>query len=253
MNLKFLIVEAILISYSQCTNLNAFLELRSKTDRPLRFGVVNSECHDCSITYMADILYQNVTVELETFYPSYHLYIQDLQTNEVYCNEFRKNPVTFGEQGTYLMLVTREKIANQSIIVCTWVTMVDPLNLYDPLYISIGVLVAMALVYIVAKYFYKNHYKTSYTQNNNLNNDLGPPQVSTSTYVIEDSKAKKVKPGRMKSVDVLRGFCLCIMIFVNYGAGGYSFLVNTLVFCGTPRNYVVLLQSKDAILEYFYL
>lgn len=28
--------------------------------------------------------------------------------------------------------------------------------------------------------------------------------------------------GRIRSIDAFRGFCLCIMIFVNYGGGGYS-------------------------------
>ena len=66
---------------------------------------------------------------------------------------------------------------------------------------------------------------------NIINSDLGSlldENSSTNTINVEAtlSKSKTTKNSRMKSVDVFRGLCLSIMIFANYGAGGYSFLVN---------------------------
>ena len=103
-----------------------------------------------------------------------------------------------------------------------------------PIWIWAGSLTGVGLLYALVKHIYTKHYLANYTTDSNLNSDLGIiPQVSSSTYLIEEekqqaeqnAKSKVKKTARMKSVDVFRGFCLCIMIFVNYGAGGYSFLV----------------------------
>jgi len=102
-----------------------------------------------------------------------------------------------------------------------------------PIWYWSGGLIASALFYIFLKKIYKKHILSSYATAGNLNSDLGIPQVSSSTYLIEEDKqqneqvdkSESKNKNRMKSIDVFRGFCLCIMIFVNYGAGGYSFLV----------------------------
>ncbi|CAF0779451.1 unnamed protein product [Rotaria sp. Silwood1] len=44
--------------------------------------------------------------------------------------------------------------------------------------------------------------------------------TQTSTY---SNNAKKVPPKRLQSLDTFRGFSLMVMIFVNYGGGGYWF------------------------------
>ena len=119
-------------------------------------------------------------------------------------------------------------------MVCSISVLEKAESIYVPIWCWTGGLIATALLYIFLKNVYNKYFLSSYTTDSNLNSDLGIPQVSSSTYLIEEekqqaeksAKSKSKKIGRMKSVDVFRGFCLCIMIFVNYGAGGYSFLVS---------------------------
>jgi len=126
----------------------------------------------------------------------------------------------------------KEVVGNSTVVVCSITVLEQAESIYVPIWCWTGSLIIVALVYVFLKNVYNKHYLSSYATESNLNNDLGIPQVSSSTYLIEEEKqqaeksAKTKKTGRMKSVDVLRGFCLCIMIFVNYGAGGYSFLVS---------------------------
>lgn len=123
-----------------------------------------------------------------------------------------------------------------SRVTCSLTTIEEPVLVYLPIWIWIGALAGAAMVYVLGKFIYKKYYLANYAMQSNLNSDLGNPQVSSSTYLIETEKQdvqndkKKKKNSRMKSVDVFRGFCLWIMIFVNYGAGGYSLLVSVVLF-----------------------
>jgi hypothetical protein len=113
-----------------------------------------------------------------------------------------------------------------------------------PLFIAVGILVGTGLFHTLLKFAYKRYLLSREDTRSDLLKDLGDlPQPSTSTYtlteedvpnfnqlqqqqLVEEVKAlgRLKKISRMKSVDVLRGVCLAIMIFVNYGAGGYSLL-----------------------------
>lgn len=41
--------------------------------------------------------------------------------------------------------------------------------------------------------------------------------------VVERPPSIRKHPHRIKSIDVFRGFCIILMIFINYGGGRYAF------------------------------
>lgn len=125
----------------------------------------------------------------------------------------------------------------------------EPASIFTPIYVAVGALIGAGLLYALVKFGYKRYLLSGEDTRSDLTKDLGNlPQPSTSTYTLADEdmqsrsqlqqqhlQADEVKASasrirkisRMKSVDVLRGICLAVMIFVNYGAGGYSLLDHT--------------------------
>ena len=218
----------------------ALLNISSNINKHLIISYVNQECHKCSLTQLTELnlsrnLQDNVSVTIDTLYPSYYLYVRDRRMID-YCNEFMSKPFKFGEHGEYFLSVTN---SSEGHILCSITEVTAPQPLYTPIYISIAVFLSAALLYIIGKRLYKFKFHKNQMNRGNLNGDSSAIQVCASTYLIEEEEVKaslKVtkqnikKSNRMKSVDVFRGFCLCIMIFVNYGGGGYSFLVNILKF-----------------------
>jgi heparan-alpha-glucosaminide N-acetyltransferase len=111
--------------------------------------------------------------------------------------------------------------------------LIQPEPLYTSIYIAIGVFSGFGLLYALCKYLYRKYYhilSVRYANRNIINSDFGTISTSTSSTANllngTDASRSKVKSGRMKSVDAFRGLCLAIMIFANYGAGGYSILVS---------------------------
>ena len=134
-------------------------------------------------------------------------------------------------------------------MVCSFTTLEEPKSIYVPLFIAVGILAGTGLFHALLKFAYRRYLLSREDTRSDLLKDLGDlPQPSASTYtlteedvpnfnqlqqqqqqrqqLVEEVKAlgRLKKISRMKSVDVLRGVCLAIMIFVNYGAGGYSLL-----------------------------
>jgi hypothetical protein len=54
-------------------------------------------------------------------------------------------------------------------------------------------------------------------------NQVANAAPSVNAVAASSPPAPKSKPPRLNSLDTFRGFSLCIMIFVNYGGGGYWF------------------------------
>ena len=207
-------------------NLNALLNIITSSPLSLTVYYRNYECNKCRLTSLYTNLkpQDNVTVQIKTFYPTYYIYVANSETGGFYCDEFSSQPFQFGESGAYLLRIQN----SSSSLNCSIETVVKVDILYEPVYIAIGVFGGAALLYIIAKYLYKKK------RSRDVNSDLGVPiQLNASTYLIDEPSLNSNlnsygKPmnekTRMKSVDVFRGFSLAIVIFANYGAGGYSSL-----------------------------
>lgn len=206
----------------------AKLNITSTSEFKLRISYRNYECYKCELILLYDNFSNgSVLHKVNTFYPSYYIVIANSITGENYCQNLSSKPFQFGEKGYYLLSIRNES----RNVICSMTSLKEVDLLYEPVYIATGVFVGAALLYIIAKYLYKNVYLKKYSNTTIVNSDLGVPlQFNGSTYLIEDpslnSSATIVKSEktRMKSVDVFRGYSLAVVIFANYGAGGYSSL-----------------------------
>ena len=211
---------------------NAVLNIQTNTSNILVISSMNVDCHNCKHIQLAQFNnLKNLSLTFTTFRPSYYFFIQDRHSSKGYCHDYFAVPFQFGECGTYTLQIL-EKL--NGTFECSISVVIEPESIYVPIYIAIGVFVGASLIYIVLKKLYKKYYHVFSAQNANrsiIDSDFGTlldNGASTNSVEQEASSRSsvKVKSGRMKSVDAFRGLCLCIMIFANYGAGGYSFLVS---------------------------
>ena len=138
---------------------------------------------------------------------------------------------TFGEHGSYL--VNYDGVTGGMSVVETDA----PIDSLKPLWTFIGVLCAFIFLSFAIPYAYERY---KWTAKGSASDGVSDPLLSP-----EDAKripgsgsaavpgasqssgvqggAERKKPERLHSLDTFRGLTLCLMIFVNYGGGGYWF------------------------------
>lgn len=183
---------------------------------PYFLYAVNEDCYKCSKTLVvSNDPDSNRCASVYTPH-EWKLYVMD--GNDKVLDEIK---YTFGEQGEYdvngdtgKLSVTKTK---------------DPVDSLKPLWILVGVLSAIIILAFgvppLYAYVRSNYFATRDTMDT----------ASTAVPLMSDSEnldvktpigapeAAPKKPARLQSLDTFRGFSLCCMIFVNYGAGGYWF------------------------------
>jgi heparan-alpha-glucosaminide N-acetyltransferase len=167
---------------------------------------INSNCHECEKSLLS---LPNPGDCAHVFTPhSWKLIIDD--TTESFF--------TFGDHGRYTI-----QRASQQIEV---VTRVNPVpRIYEPLYILAAIVSALILFWkkiravlrIILVKFGLREQKTSDEEADTAASATGAEVGASNTGV----PAKKKE--RLKSLDAFRGLTLFLMIFVNYGGGGYWF------------------------------
>ncbi|XP_061196042.1 heparan-alpha-glucosaminide N-acetyltransferase-like isoform X1 [Saccostrea echinata] len=107
-----------------------------------------------------------------------------------------------------------------------------PDDSYIPIYVAIGCFAGVAIIIAIGKFLYKKRWYCLNrlfltTGNESLINpgaytseDLGVMQTTINPADEQDNRPKKE---RLKSLDTFRGISIIVMIFVNYGGGGYWF------------------------------
>ncbi|XP_066256194.1 heparan-alpha-glucosaminide N-acetyltransferase-like [Euwallacea similis] len=105
---------------------------------------------------------------------------------------------------------------------CSPVQIKEPAdNAYLPIVMAFVVLFSFGTLWYMVKCVYKNsgRLRQFIAWNSELEEDL----TGSAPLVIERPPSIKKHPHRIKSIDVFRGLCIMLMIFVNYGGGGYWF------------------------------
>ena len=213
-------------------NVAAYLNLTTTSENNLIVSIQNAACDKCRLTEIAQInAVEFKVVAMDTRIPYYYFFISNRINSDQYCAELQTSALYFGENGTYSLKI----FDLNGTFMCVFTTLRQPNNVYEPIYVALAVFCGAALCYASAKCFYKRVLKRRMMSGSNadmLNRDLGAPILAaSSTYLLDETTASNNnKPSggklstRMKSVDVLRGICLAIMMFANYGAGDYIFL-----------------------------
>jgi heparan-alpha-glucosaminide N-acetyltransferase len=242
MRLKYAILVGFLLSlsFTKCLtqstaadNQNALLTLSTNSEQFSVLSMRNVECVDCGtgVDMVSFTQKENVSLTIKTFYPSYYIYLYDRFSGSFYCTDTFATPFTFGENATYALAIDYSNKTKK--FTCEMKTLVEPQNIDYPLIIAFSILLGVGLVYALAKFVfirYQNKPAVGVLNNNIVNSDFGTPiqnpASSSSQSLLDSSSVRITKPksSRMKSIDVLRGMCLAIMMFANFGAGGYSYL-----------------------------
>ncbi|KAL3284535.1 hypothetical protein HHI36_018693 [Cryptolaemus montrouzieri] len=83
-------------------------------------------------------------------------------------------------------------------------------------------------MWYMVKCIYKNsgRLRRFLNLNTEVENDLG--ESSGTPLVIPKPPTIWKHPNRIKSIDVFRGLCIIVMIFVNYGGGQYWFFKHSI-------------------------
>ena len=198
--------------------LDAILRINTSSGYNIIVSRRNTECIKCPFTQPVLVRNDsNQEVHIDTGYPLYEFEIKHSVTKSVICFTETQN---FGESGVYFLNI----IENLTNFTCTFSVLVKPAQKYKPMVVAFVVHLFLVLLFITGRYVYRKMFVPWFSKSSE---DQPTLLSSTSEMPINDTlPQQKVvnKSKRLESIDSLRGLCLCIMVFVNYGAGGYDIL-----------------------------
>lgn len=193
---------------------DAYLIIKTKNMDELDVSLLNTECDKCPFVYKATTTCEDsITLKIDTQYPSYYIQIKNPRKNETICEQYERNSFEFGEQGTYGLFI--QKDFGHDTVNCQSEVIKEPSNRYIPIIVSIAIILGTWLVILFGQRAYE---KFKLVNSDNFNT-----LINNSEIVVESKPINVSTKQRIESIDTLRGLALCIMIFVNYGSGGYAF------------------------------
>ncbi|CAL1578381.1 unnamed protein product [Knipowitschia caucasica] len=122
---------------------------------------------------------------------------------------------TYGEGGHYLVDIRLSEVVDEPS--CTHTVQTSPHNVYLPLLVAALVLLFLSALVVAAPYIYRRRDTSKFLRAVCCRS----PQYSVDK--TEPPECDRPKSARLQSLDTFRGFSLTIMVFVNYGGGGYWF------------------------------
>jgi heparan-alpha-glucosaminide N-acetyltransferase len=228
----------------------SLLYIQTNADRLTLLSIQNKECYKCKPIDLLQFnrFSKNVSIQIDTYYPNYYIYLYDRTTNKNYCaGQFLNgNGFRFGENASYLLDIQFD--AELSDYGCEIKVLEKGVEIYEPLIIYFSCVLGIGVLYTLARLgYYKFCSRSTRNISNSsiVNSEFGasiPNSISQQDLLAEVAASQQTlstttttaittttnsSSNRMKSVDVFRGVCLAIMMFANFGAGGYSFLDHT--------------------------
>ncbi|UJR37519.1 hypothetical protein I4U23_030221 [Adineta vaga] len=233
------------------------LSNKNHTD-PISFMYNVVVCEQCDFDRLGDPLpiNSNQTLTISSRFPyDFQLY-SGIQNKTIQCHI---ESYRFSEHGTYLFEVIQMQ---PHLTSCTVIQTQDSSYYWTPIIVLIILLMLLVFFIQLFQYIYKNQYigrmltnmryqriiinetnitpQTSPVVNRRelstiaeetsnsdvhtvVNTTTEMPLVGATRLSDNSIKITKVLPRRLRSLDTFRGFSLMVMIFVNYGGGGYWF------------------------------
>ncbi|XP_034538238.1 heparan-alpha-glucosaminide N-acetyltransferase [Notolabrus celidotus] len=195
----------------------ALLTFQNQLTEEVLVSYTTDYCYKCVYQHMVSVKPSNSN-ESAVVSTKFTLSLQvDSQTrNTTLCRWSQ----TYGEGGHYTVWIrSSEASSNPS---CSHTVDKTPNNAHLPLLVAALVLAIIALLFAGAPYIYRRGctskcVKTICCQD---------PQYPLDNVEALDAEhnTSNAKPKRLCSLDTFRGFSLTVMVFVNYGGGGYWFL-----------------------------
>ena len=206
---------------------------------PLSLYAVNDECHKCSQTFIA-----NETIKCVSLWTphSWKLFLRKNTSSD----SVAEASALFGEQGHYTVTADFD-LSSETYSMSINVT-ANPIDSNLPFYMLLVAILSFAVLCFLYEPFLEWIRSGRSKDRPGLNlsiallNEEGDSHLpvamqdeeerSFGTSLLSSADGKNqtkepvvpTKPGRLRSLDTFRGFSLTLMIFVNYGGGGYWYL-----------------------------
>ncbi|XP_023009313.1 heparan-alpha-glucosaminide N-acetyltransferase isoform X1 [Maylandia zebra] len=127
---------------------------------------------------------------------------------------------TYEEGGHYSIWIYTLDANNRS---CTHIVDRRPNNAYLPILVAALLLAVIALLFVVIPYICRRRCTSKFIKTICCQGPQHSEENEESHASETAHGAVKAKPTRLLSLDTFRGFSLTVMVFVNYGGGGYWF------------------------------
>ncbi|XP_035767097.1 heparan-alpha-glucosaminide N-acetyltransferase [Neolamprologus brichardi] len=127
---------------------------------------------------------------------------------------------TYEEGGHYSIWIYTLDANNCS---CTQIVDRRPNNAYLPILVAALLLAVIALLFVVIPYIYRRRCTSKFIKTICCQGPQHSEENEESHASETAHGAVQAKPTRLLSLDTFRGFSLTVMVFVNYGGGGYWF------------------------------
>ncbi|KAF5282861.1 hypothetical protein FQR65_LT14199 [Abscondita terminalis] len=177
----------------------AYLNITSKLSKLYLYSVYK-ECEKCPYTLDRE-LENGDTLTINTHHPkSYRVSPQELSILEPNSDVICDVQTSFGEFGVYNLNITDHN--------CSVETLKEPVNIYFPIITVLAIYAVILLVFCNFLYVLRVYVKT--------------PERETTSCDFNPKQSQK--RNRVVSLDAFRGISIVLMIFVNFGSGGYTTL-----------------------------
>ncbi|XP_064638984.1 heparan-alpha-glucosaminide N-acetyltransferase-like [Lineus longissimus] len=213
----------------------AILTISSKLLQNISVMTRSEECYSCEYMEVANFEGNHSILVNTTFLTHMKIKIKNASYGwqSICYNKFH-----FMETGKYVFFVSKNTSEDSQTFMCVGVTIGQPLDNNIPIFIAIAILILLAICWILLKVIIRRHYvyniffcmETERLVNNDLGSPGGPSSLTSSDHSIAPPDNKAIIPNpraqprqRLKSLDTFRGVSIVVMIFVNYGGGGYWF------------------------------
>jgi heparan-alpha-glucosaminide N-acetyltransferase len=193
---------------------------------------VNGDCYKCSKSLLA--LFQSDSTSCFAMWVPFEITFYLGSGNQSNLNVINEKKYSFGEYGQYNVFLSDDNNQNYQQLQITETQ--KPINSLQAVEILIGLVILAVLLSFGGPLLYqrftkKQKYHSSPVNSGQYMNALTSENDAESREAMftQDSTSpaspamKKKKSKRLSSLDTFRGFALMLMIFVNYGGGGYWF------------------------------
>jgi len=190
------------------------------TNSKFTFQAQSKECYKCSFWTIGEDLVNGTTIPVNTTYPtSWKLF---LSNGTEICKAENQQ---FGQYGVYILNTDS----------CEVKTDQEPSNAYLPILVAAIVLISLQSLWSLGKILYKsprfrqkiiNLWRRNDSERSGLITEDSNDTVGSTNEETPLEERPRRKNKRVRSLDAFRGLAIVIMIFVNYGGGGYSFFAH---------------------------
>ncbi|XP_060943801.1 heparan-alpha-glucosaminide N-acetyltransferase [Limanda limanda] len=196
----------------------ALLTFHNQLKEEVQVFYTSDYCHKCMYQHLASVKpnNNNASVVISTKF-TLTVQVEPQTRNSTLCRWSQE----YGEGGHYSVWIQMSEATGDPS--CAHTVSKRPNNVYLPLVVSALSLAIIALLVVASPYIYRRRrtstfFKTICCQCTQYSVDNDGSRSSEAEH-----NPTEAKPTRLRSLDTFRGFALTVMVFVNYGGGGYWF------------------------------